>query len=299
MAYGVTTFRGGHRKLMDDVDHALMSARSPFIVSTDFTKYDTSIPPWLINRVYWILSQYLDFGAYSYGTTDSSSMIDLYWKLADQCINTRFVMPDGQMYEKDGGVDSGSYDFQLIECICTWIMLQYAFKKMNVDTHFIYTLGDDSFTLTNSSYPIDFKMLANIINAVFGVVVNTEKSLQSYKIEEIKFLGRYCHNGYPYRDLLDVILAALYPHRDDETDEDIAQRILALYYDNAAGNPHAERFLQLVWEDLDIGEVSLRPHVQKKFILWGIRPPDVTDRLPGKMDLVMLVTYPMYKDVFL
>jgi len=178
-------------------------------------------------------------------------------------------------------------------------MLRYTYTKLEIRDKLTYVLGDDSFTLTHESYPVNLSLLAQIIDEVFGVSVNVEKSMQSNRIQDIKFLGRYCKNGKPVKDIIDVVLAALYPHRTDECDEDVAQRILALYYDNAGGNSHAESFLRSVWDSLDITEVRLKPHIQKKFLLWGLAPPEVTTSLPDVMTLEMLVTYPKIGNVYL
>jgi len=164
---------------------------------------------------------------------------------------------------------------------------------MGISDKLTYVLGDDSFTLTHECYPINLRLLAQIIDETFGVRVNVEKSMQSSRIKEIKFLGRYCHNGYPVKDMIDVVLSALYPHRTDESDEDTAQRILALYYDNAGGNSRVESFLRSVWDSLDVTEVRLKPHIQKKFLLWGLAPPEVTTSLPDALKLEMLVNYPL------
>lgn len=298
-AYKYTAFHRGYRNLQVDLEKAGYSPRTGGqLLSIDFKKYDTSIPPWLIFAVYDIFAGYLDFSKYMHhGTPNPDKTRKLYWRLAKECVNTRFRMPDGYEFIKHGGVDSGSFDFQLIECVCTWVMINYALRKLGRRSLFCSVLGDDSITLVDDKGPVSLAQISSIIQETFGVVVSPEKSGITYDLAQCKFLGRYCRNGSPYRDTAEVILAALYPSRTDTCLLDVAERVIALYYDNANSNPCAIHFLKKVWmrilpELLKAG-YTMSMHTwsnrwMKKFVMWGLRaPPEL--RIPDDWQVYLLV----------
>lgn len=299
MAYRYKTFHRGSKYLRDDL---ILSGYNPVtggtLLSLDFSKYDTSIPPWLIFTVYDMFRKYLKFDEYMYyGTPDPYKTERLYRRLARECVDTTFRMPDGYQFQKHGGVDSGSFDFQLIECVCTWIMIQYALRKLGYQPTFCSVMGDDSITLIPGHKRIDLDAVARLIQDTFGVEMNKDKSTVNQYLRETKFLGRYCHNGLPYRDTADVIMAALYPSRTDRDIMDTAERIVALYYDNANVNHSARVFLKHCWATIatiltrsgwTATTHSWENRWTKKFTMWGLKaPPEL--RLPDDITLNHLV----------
>lgn len=300
MAYGYTPFHRGVRKLQNDIErlgYKPIYNMHP-LLSLDFSKYDTSIPPWLILKVYGMFAGYLDFSKYKFhGTPDPGKTKKLFWRLARECIDTRFRMPDGYEYQKFGGVDSGSFDFQLIECICTWIMINYALRKQGRSSLFCTVLGDDSLTMVNGHSPVDMQHLSQTILNVFGVEVNLEKSQQDVDLSKVKFLGRQCVNGLPRKETADVILAALWPSRTDRSPLDLAERLVALSYDAAGTSVPISCFLRHCWDHVAKYMMSISYNTInhpwstkwiKKFVMWGLpRPPDL--RLPNYVDLFNLV----------
>jgi len=297
-AYKYTAFHRGYRNLQDDLEAAGYRPRDGGqLLSIDFKKYDTSIPPWLIFAIYEMFASYIDFTVYMHhGTPDPDKTQKLYWRLAKECVNTRFRMPDGYEFVKHGGVDSGSFDFQLIECVATWIMINYSLKVLGRKSLFCATLGDDSITLVDGLHPVALDDISRVIQDTFGVTVSKEKSSIVYSLSECRFLGRYCRNGSPYRDTADTILAALYPSRTDTSVVDVAERIVALYYDNANSNSCATRFLKKCWFEILNELVFLGYNVSahqwsnrwiKKFVMWGLRaPPEL--RIPTDDDVFLL-----------
>lgn len=300
MAYGYTPFHRGMRKLQTDIElsgYKVAYNQHP-LLSLDFKKYDTSIPPWLIFSVYNIFQGYLRFDKYKYhGTPDPEKTNKLYWRLARECVDTRFRMPDGYEFRKHGGVDSGSFDFQLIECVCTWIMINYALRKQNRSSLFCTVLGDDSLTMVDGVTPIDIERLRLDILNTFGVELNREKSSQETDLSKVKFLGRKCVNGLPVKETADVVLAALYPSRTDNSPLDLAERLVALAYDAAGTSVPITAFLRQCWDHVAKYMQSISyntinhpwsPKWMKKFVMWGMsRPPDL--RLPAMTDIFYLV----------
>lgn len=305
MAYRYTPFHKGYTYLRDDLELAGFNMHyQNILLSLDFSAYDTSIPPWLILEVYKMFESYINFSAYDYhGKPDPEKTRKLFWRLARECIDTRFRMPDGYEFQKRGGVDSGSFDFQLIECICTWIMIRYALRKLGFKDLFLSTLGDDSITLLEGVKEPSLADIARVILDVFGVTVNIEKSHIARSMDKAKFLGRYCRSGTPQRETADVILAALLPSRTDRTPVETAERVVALYYDSALGNFQARWFLQACWFALSKELIALGYNFSshswsnrwsKKFKMWGLKQPPQL-KLPSDEDLFVLTETTLIK----
>lgn len=283
MAYGYKPYRGGFRKLEDDLFHSGFREGKTLAFGMDFVAYDTSLPPWLLFECYKIFASYLDFDRYEFhGKPDPSRTERLFWRLCRESVSTPFLMPDGYLFVKHGGVDSGAFDFQLVECMCTWIMIRYALLKMQRKYLFLTTMGDDSLCVLADDYPLDFEAVNNILKEIFGVEVNASKSYQTRFYEEIKFLGRYLRSKSFRKPTVDTVLAALYPAKTDVSPIDTAERLIALFYDTAGSSPPAARFLKSCFMKIepairDLGYLtsihSWSNRWMKKFAMWGMSPP--------------------------
>jgi len=292
-AFRTTLFHQGYRELYNKATSVAPPGTVRY-VGMDFRKYDTSLPPWLLRIARGIIYDQIDFSKYEgRGHPDPVRSQRLAWRLFKGTIDTEFIMPDGYMWTKDTGTDSGSYLFQRDEDICTAIMVLYALGKQGRKILYYTILGDDSFVVVEGSYPIDQDRLAYDILRTFGVELNREKSYDVTSLENATFLGRKIYRGFPRRDVVDIVFAAMYPKNTDKTPYDAAQRFVALMYENAKSNDTAERFLKLCWENLptyvrdygERGEIAWKQEHLKMFRASGLtRPPKCK---PPTTDLIM------------
>jgi hypothetical protein len=299
MAYGYKPYRGGFARLENDLYNAGFLETRTLAVGMDFSAYDTSLPPWLLYECYKIFSSYLDFSRYEFhGRPDPSRTQKLFWRLCRESVSTPFLMPDGYLFIKHGGVDSGAFDFQLVECMATWIMIQYSLRSLGRKVLFCTTMGDDSLTVLEGAHAISFDEVSEVLTRIFGVSLNSTKSYQTIYYEQIKFLGRYLRNKSFVKPTVDTILAALYPAKTDSSPLETCERVIALYYDSAGTSPPAARFLKSVFMKLEpflresgylTSAHSWSNRWMKKFTMWGMSPPR-TLSLPSNEDLYFLLT---------
>jgi len=261
--YRFHNFRGSFRKL-----HSELFDRMGFktYLGLDFSKYDTSLPPWLINMAFSILEENIDFESFTSGEKSNVQKVKRVWtRIKRTMIDTFFLMPDGWMFQKHTGVDSGSFVFQLIENICTYIIVTSSLLNQDISQDKIFVMGDDSVVSWRLQHKLDFDKLCAYILETYGVKVNTDKSFLTDDLSKVKFLGRSVGQGLPRRDTCSVVLSLLYSGNRVDTVVDVAQRCVALYYENAMTNNAAERFILSVWEKIP---AEVRQMLENKDIAW-------------------------------
>jgi hypothetical protein len=248
--YKYTMFHRGYRMLWDELTAAAPPGQSTYIM-LDFSKYDTSLPPWFLRDARKIIDDQIDFTRYEhYGKPNPVRSKRLARRLLKATIDTEFIMPDGYVFKKDTGTDSGSLMFQRDEDICTYIAGRYGIAKLGYLCQFIRVLGDDIIMAIPGKVHVDLEKLAAILLEIFGIQLNTKKSYYTHDILQASFLGRNLHFGHPKRDTVDIVFAALYPKETDRSLVDTAQRIVALMFENCYSNHAAHTFLQRCWDTL-------------------------------------------------
>jgi len=278
--YKFTVFRRGYMELFD----RLTRFGRKTIVGLDFSKYDTSLPPWLLRIARGIWSRNINM-------SESERKVERY--LLKQTIDTTFIMPDGFVFRKNGGTDSGSLAFQRDEDVATSLIVKFLFKLQGRNVLFYSVLGDDSICVLDTDQPIDMDKLASDCLSFFGIEINKDKSYQTLETSEAKFLGRYVNNGIPKRDTIDFVLSALYPRRTDKDEFDVAQRIVALAYENCYSNDNATAFLNRVWRKLsketrelcENSKATWAKNVVSMFRTLGLEPPPI-------------VAFPTFEQIF-
>jgi len=295
-AYQVQAHHGKYQQLRSDLFDMYNNS---YYVGLDFKKYDTSIPPWLIAIAFKVLESNIDFNQYTDGSpTIQKDVMKLWSRVKRTMIDTTFIMPDGWMFQKHTGVDSGSYIFQLIENICTYIMVTAGLLAQGVESRSAYVLGDDSLFWCRNQQQLNFKLLCDFIFKEFGVQISTEKSFVVSDLSEVKFLGRFIAGGIPKRNVCDIVLSLLYPGRPDDSVIDLAQRCVALYYENAMTSYPCETFIRAVWNKMPpdiLANLEKISNFQwpwawvKKFDRLGMSVPKCT--LPSTDVLFVLASY--------
>jgi len=294
-AYHIQPYHGSYRRLHSDLRDQFNCTE---YLGLDFKKYDTSLPPWLIAMAFKVLENNIDFNKYTDGTSTEPEIRKLWTRIKRTMIDTTFIMPDGWMFQKHTGVDSGSYIFQLIENICTYIMIKSALSSQGINSEKVLVLGDDSLVSCRNQKKINFKELCEYIVREFGVTVSTDKSFVTSDLSKVKFLGRYIGDGLPKRNVCDIVLSLLYPGSPDDSVIDLAQRCVALYYENAIVSYPCESFITAVFEKIPAEIRNSLEHRSdlkwprkwvKKFERMGMPVPKC--KLPSTNSLFLLFSY--------
>lgn len=164
----------------------------------DYSKFDSSLSAGLIHFAFDVLKSHFR------ELTDEEAVA---WKrVVDYFIHTTILMPDGYIYQKHGGVPSGSYFTQLIDSIVNYVATQYIALRATGDLiprGWVYVLGDDSIFTLNAFVKLD-RLAA--FGAELGLTINSDKSVVAFGSDKVHFLGHSWPHGVASRPLRDLIL---------------------------------------------------------------------------------------------
>lgn len=213
LAYGLEMANGG----MQYINNMANLVTSPYHLMIDWSKFDKTIPPWLIRDAFSIFFHAFDLSH----VCDSEGII---WEVSEEetkrrisklikyFINTPFQMSTGERFMKDGGVPSGSAFTNIIDSIVNAIATRYCIYHtlggMWVSDMY---LGDDGYVVLRS--PLSIDALAEFAMQQFGMEINKEKSYITTNPINIKFLGFNNFSGYPARGQDFLIASFIFPER--------------------------------------------------------------------------------------
>ena len=194
--------------------------------SSDFSKYDSTIPAQLIREAFDIVKMCFD--------EEYHRELDF---ICVKFIEAEILMPDMEIYSVKKGVKSGSYFTQVIGSMVNALMLftflehrygkyqenKYGDKKDvygntidNVfklaDGRYMYSiLGDDNgFGLKDN---LEFAAFAKYLKRTFGVIINVDKSTKGVHGEPIEYLKRGWTPFGETRDCADLMINMMHPER--------------------------------------------------------------------------------------
>lgn len=286
-AYDYTPFRGGYHKFHEDLACCLNGKFDDFTVfSADFKSYDKTGCNEITEDIYNTYLSWFDLTTWSDGRSttvrERRGLRALASKLCHHHIYTKMLMPDGYVFQKDVGDNSGSKMFQKIQNIRTCALITYVWlKQTGIPPDFIKVLGDDSCSA-------GFRRQIRLTDAVadlknLGYIIHPEKSLCTSDLRRVGFLGRNLVGKQVGRDSAELLLRVLYPARPDKSEFDLAQRIVAMYYENGNGNLHVSEMLKRMWDfclSKDAkqylergGLVDWSAHLIKLFKIIGLKKP--------------------------
>lgn len=179
MVLGIHMFK----RLPDIINKCLSGEGDPQIgVGIDFSKFDYSVQPWLIDEAFNILRENivfnhpLDYAAFEYSIAHFTKR--------------PVVVPDGHMWLKRVGVPSGSYFTSMIDSIANYIAITYMQLKLYQRPFRTWVLGDDSLfgIPLDYDYP-DLDGYARIL-AKLGLTMHPEKAIVASHPHQLEFLGR-------------------------------------------------------------------------------------------------------------
>jgi len=193
-------------------------ARMKRVYCLDFSGFDSSVPPYVIGDAFDILKTHLDM---------TSEEEDLYYRLTNDFIHARIILPDSSVYQKHRGIPSGSPFTSLIGSICNLLILNYIWIKLTgvaVREDRTLVLGDDSIVATNSSVSLD--EIARAASEV-GMEISVEKSKVATRNDRVEFLGHEWENGRPHRPKRDVVVRLVFEEK--HRPRDVTMTAMRLY----------------------------------------------------------------------
>lgn len=146
-------------------------------ISVDYSKYDSSIPSWLIDSAFRVIKA-------AFVSQDE----DLLNVLKDDFICKNLVTADGVVYVNHGN-PSGSGFTTIVNGICNEIMTECwgSYLNMNSDLEYMI-MGDDNLIYFNGK--VDKGIIASYLLHNFGVKVNEDKTTIGSKGQDPEFLSR-------------------------------------------------------------------------------------------------------------
>jgi hypothetical protein len=277
----VTQYAGG--KSPDYIRHKLLKwSKVCDWLCLDFSKYDSTIPKWIIKAAFDLIKELFD----------ESEHKTIDW-ICYHFIHTKLYMPDGTIVQKCKGIPSGSYFTQIIGSLVNMLMIrtwQYSqFKgKPNIytlieDELSYMVMGDDNILFVRET--INRKELASYVYHNFGVIIHDEKCDFGKRLENPVFLKRTWTPQGEWRNPLELYINMCTPeHFRDYKDYDPIH-ILYGYY--LAYKCAIEDVFDILWI-----KIELKKHGG------AMRMLEIPDSaLPGSLFWIKLTNYAMFLSI--
>lgn len=189
-------------------------------ISLDYSKYDSTIPSWLIHEAFDVLKC-----AFRMSEFDESLL-----KVIENDFIHKNVITVDSVIHVDHGNPSGSGLTAIINGICNELMTEQWLSKFNTSAEYMI-MGDDNLIYFTGVRP-DVAAIASYITYNFGVKVNTDKTKFGLSREAPEFLSRIWLEGGPYRHPFILISKMLFPERfrDYDRNPDLSPELIFYSY---------------------------------------------------------------------
>jgi hypothetical protein len=270
IAYSYETAKGGAKRLR----HRF--GMYEHFLSTDYKNFDKTVPPWLIRIAFDILLDNMDFSVYrERGIPDASQLMVVWDYIVEYFIRTPIRMCTGERYRKNKGIASGSGFTQLVGSICNWIITVYALRRCGYVIGDLVVLGDDA--LIGLSRMVDLILMAKVVLAAFGMIINVKKSHQSSNLSDVSFLG-YKLAPVPIKEEKTLWASLAYPETPDDNFDKFATRAMGLLLANFGVHEDFDRVCRIILKHTWV--CDLTPSLRRMLDIMGIsaipkEPPDL------------------------
>nr|APG78257.1 RdRp [Hubei partiti-like virus 12] len=284
---GLENACGGQSYLMDMFMKTHHDYTTAFV--GDWSRFDSSIPAWLIRDVFNYMSDWFDFGHVldSEGKiwpVNPDQSINRYNKLVQYFINTPIRLPNGERFRKNHGIPSGSMFTNIMDTFINGIVTRYLTYHCTGRLPYgdVY-YGDDSVIIVQK--PFNVENFSKLAFDTFGMTVNVDKSYVTDEITNLHWLGFYCNYGTPIRNNEFLYASYIFPeHRVNNTLE-TATRCLGQLY-STLDPVQAVVWYKMLLEVIEYGKLQMdelvsyiRSDYRKSFKYLenlGWKPDDIT-----------------------
>ncbi|WAK75565.1 MAG: RNA-dependent RNA polymerase [Partitiviridae sp.] len=266
IGYGFEVARGSIARLQG---YASKVEGSQVACVSDWSRFDKTVPSWLIYDCFEIIADMIDFSREvqadgSDVELDEVVTLRRFNHLVDYFVQTPLRDCKGNRYLASGGVPSGSCFTNVADTLVNVIVTRFC----NLLVHGIYPcaevyLGDDGVCFL-SVHKADLVRLAECAKRHFGMVLNLKKSYTTDRCVGINFIGyKTGYGGIPKRDVDFLIASFIEPEYKREALFDIAAAALGqmwvCYSETQAA--HWYNIIENICIDFDFELEEVREHL--------------------------------------
>jgi len=200
--YEGTAIGKSDQMITDEVNRLRLTSAA--YVSLDNSKYDSTLPEWLLHAAFDVLEQCFDF-------RDQREK-DLFRVVRMSYIYKTLILPDGPVSVKKG-TPSGSRLTSLINGICNELITETWLSAFNRRAKFIIMGDDNLICLTETENNISqlVRDVSSYVEHNFGMKIHPDKSNCGTWDEDPEFMSRTWGVLGPYRPEHEVISKIAYP----------------------------------------------------------------------------------------
>lgn len=210
-------------KLPSDLHSLVVVTASKYAcwTSVDYSRYDQSIPSWLIRDVFELIWMCFD-------QATRSKYKQLFDIIVNDFIDKTFISEGGKLVYAHKGVPSGSMFTSIVDTLCNLVIVytyfNYLSEKKGEEVQFASIIcGDDNLICTREV--VDLHDYSSYINHNFGIEIHVDKCKQSKRPgQPPEFLSRVWLTRGAYRNPKILLAKACYPenYRDYRNNPDLS-----------------------------------------------------------------------------